>query len=123
MNQSKWNRETHSYTSATTWERRNMLRSTTPPQQELCTNYMMILANCHLLHECDIMVIALLAHVAQRTKIAHTALKATIRDAHTEEIVNTRIAEYGCYVDLVKLIPKKNNGECKHQNAHCKCQQ
>ena len=52
-------------------------------------------------------MIALLAHTTQRVQTAGNNLKSAIKEAPTEEVLHVKIAEQGCYLDLVEVILEK----------------
>ena len=99
-------------------EKKKYIKINNPPSQHICTKYVTIPMNYHLLCKRDITVVAFLTPAAQRAKVANTMLKVVIKDAHTEEIVCTRIVEHRCYKDLVKIILENNNSNFRQQHTY-----
>ena len=88
-------------------ERKEYIKIDTPPGQEAGTRYVVTVSNCHWVCERNITVIALLAYTAQRAQVAGNNMKSAMKEAPTEEVLHVKIAEQGCYVNLVEVILKK----------------
>ena len=49
-------------------------------------------------------VVVLLTYTTHRVQVARNNLKSAIKEAPTEETLHAKIAEHGCYIDLVMTI-------------------
>ena len=80
----------------------------TPPRQKAWggAKYIVTVPSCHWICKRNVTAVALIAYVIQRAQVARNNLKTAIKEAPTEEILHAKIAEYGCYIKLVKIIVK-----------------
>ena len=89
-------------------ERKEYIKINPPAGQEASAKYIVTVSNCHWIRERNITVIALLTYATQRAQVAGNNLKIAIKEAPTEEVLHVKVAEQGCYVDLVELSSKKS---------------
>ena len=103
--------------------RKEYIRINAPARFEADAKYIVTVSNCHWIWEINITVLALLTYVTQNVQVNWNYVKSTIKEAPTEEVLCTKIAEHECYTELVETILKGVTDVSQAENPSTKTQE
>ena len=103
--------------------RKEYIRINASSRREADTKYIVTVSNCHWIWERNITVLALLAYATRNIQVTRNYVKSAIKEAPTEEVLCTKIAEQKCYTELVETILKGVTDVSQAENPSTKTQE